>query len=263
MIKKILIFFFIFAIIPASQAASLTIESEDSVSYITFSSSDNTQIVAYTLQLNFSEETVIQELSSELPYMGAYNIVPEENYAKISGFTTELSPPARLARIVYSGEEPEIIVIELYDEDLNPVEVTNEKITESTPEPTPTVPVYSPDSGYVSPGVKGGVTDIPEYSSPTQYSSEIKVSKTPVPEETITPEEVPVGSSGTGQETVIQEGEDTVFSSVSEPEVTSDADDSASVPVMAGEISSPVEIPVLILAVISGMFFIRSKKKGF
>jgi len=155
--KNILTIFLLLVIVPTCTANTLYIEQDETAAFITFSSDQQISIAAYVLQLNFSPGTNIVALEPEPPFMGAVNIVQEGNYAKISGFAIEPAPKNRLATVSYTGGgEPEIIVIELYDSDSKPVTVTNRQMTPAViPTATPTLPIYNPNPGYVSPGISG------------------------------------------------------------------------------------------------------------
>jgi len=154
-------------------ADSIVIETEDGIHYLSFQSDKPVSISGYNVQLNFSPGTEIQALEPLLPYTGAVNIQNQKGYAKIVGFTTETTAPKRLATLSYSGTANfEILVIELYDSDLKPVAVTNPQMDLPTsPAATPTVPLYQPASGYVSPagtGVNTGQQGTPGASTGVQ-----------------------------------------------------------------------------------------------
>lgn len=140
-----------------AMADSIVIEAEGSNHYLTFQSDKSISISGYNVQLNFSPGTEIQALEPLEPYIGAVNIQNQKGYAKIVGFTAETTTPKRLATLSYSGAGAfEILVIELCDSDLKSVAVTNPQVDLlASPTATPTIPLYQPAPGYVSPGGRG------------------------------------------------------------------------------------------------------------
>lgn len=169
-----------FLLVSPAMADLIVIETEGGNHYLTFQSDRSISISGYNIQLNFSPGTEIQTLEPLAPYTGAVNIQNQKGYAKIVGFTAETSTPKRLATLSYSGAGAfEILVIELCDSDLKPVAVTNPQMDLPTsPAATPTVPLYQPASGYVSPagtGVNTGQQGTPGASTGVQPTLDVAV----------------------------------------------------------------------------------------
>lgn len=177
--KNNIFFLFIVAIVGIAgicSANTVSIEEVEGINYLSFISDDNIGISGYNLQLNYSSDINILNLEPMSPYVGAVNIQNEKGFSKIAAFTTEIEGgPSRLAQILYSGSgDIDVLVVELYDENVEPVEITNKVIEpEETPVETPKYPVYSPSTGYVSPGEKGHVSYVPVVDSYSSFSSEI------------------------------------------------------------------------------------------
>jgi hypothetical protein len=177
--KNNIFFLFIVAIVGIAgicSADSVSIEEVEGINYLSFISDDNIGISGYNLQLNYSSDINILNLEPVSPYVGAVNIQNEKGFSKIAAFTTEIKGgPSKLAQISYSGSgDIDVLVVELYDENVEPVEITNKVIEpEETPLATPTYTVYSPSEGYVSPGEKGQVSDVPVVVEYKSISSEI------------------------------------------------------------------------------------------
>ncbi len=224
--KRVLIFLSLFLLVQACAAASISIETDGDTQYLTFVSDGGKTVGAYTLQLNYSSDVRVLSLEPEPPYMGASNIVNNEGYAKISGFTIEESPSKRLALIDYTGSgDITVSVIDLYDDDGNAISVTNPGISTPTPTPTESVPTYAADPGYVSPGSSaptggstGTVTSRPTVADASASSPVTTSIPTGKPAEQSTPTITTAleSSAPTGQATV-QESPETTAQTTSPP----------------------------------------------
>ena len=256
--KRLLIFFSLFLLIQACAAASISIEPDGDVRYLTFVSDGGESVGAYTLQLNYSSDIRLLSLEPEPPYMGASNIVNEEGYAKVSGFTIDESPPKRLARVAYTGSSDiTVAVIDLYDGDGNAIPVTNPEIATPTPAPTANAPAYSADPGYVSPGSSsptGGTTGSAVTGSPASPDvPSPSVAGGSTPTKTPAVESAPA-TTATVPETPAQEGSGAVPES---PETTAET----SIPPATQK--SPMNGVMVLISVVIALILIGCKKIDF
>lgn len=178
-------------------ADSIDIVNEDGINYLLFNSDESVVISGYIIQLNYTSETKILELNPISPFMGTSNIQNSEGFAKVVGFTGELNSPNILASFKYSGSDDiDILVIDLRDNDIQKVTITNPTIelrdpVESTLDPVP----YPSSVGYISPSGNGVETKIYDeininyLVSGNSVSDEI-ITETPISISTITVNEV-------------------------------------------------------------------------
>lgn len=148
------IFLFTLALVSTAAANEIIIESEGGQQYLTFSGSDSQKIAGYNIQLNYSAATEILSVELSEPYTGVSKIANGAGWTRIIGFTGGDAYSARLAEFTYAGVGNfSIVVYELYDSDLNDVAVSNTfgTMLDATGTPTPTIPEYRPNTGYVSP----------------------------------------------------------------------------------------------------------------
>lgn len=162
MSKTALIFLLTIALVSTAAANEIVIENDGDRQYLTFVAGDPVKIAGYNIQLNYSTDTRILSVESLEPYTGVFKIENEEGWTRIIGFTGGDTYSARLAEFTYAGKgDFSIIVYELYDSKLNDVVVTNTAgaMPGETGSPTPTVPEYQPNTGYISPtGTASGST---------------------------------------------------------------------------------------------------------
>ncbi|RXE56098.1 hypothetical protein ABH15_07920 [Methanoculleus taiwanensis] len=187
MTRTALIFLLAIALVSVTAASEIVIESDGDQQYLTFVASDSTKIAGYNIQLNYSADTSILDVEALPPYTGVFGIRNDEGWTRIVGFTGGDTYSARLARFTYAGKGNfSIVVYELYDSDLNDVAVSNTigAMPDATGSPTPTVPAYQPETGYVPPtGTASGST-----STATGGSTGSGVTGNPAPAPSGTPE---------------------------------------------------------------------------
>ncbi len=154
MTRNTLIFLLTLVLVSAAAANEIVIQSDDNQQYLTFVANDPVKIAGYNIQLNYSADTRILSVETLEPYTGVFKIDNDEGWTRIVGFTGSNRHSARLAGFTYAGKgDFSVIVYELYDSDLNDVAVSNTIGTKysATDSPTPTIPEYQPNVGYISP----------------------------------------------------------------------------------------------------------------
>ena len=182
MTRIALIFLLTIALVSVAAANEIVIESEGDQQYLTYIAGSTKNIAGYNIQLNYSADTRILSVEPLEPYTGVFKIENDAGWTRVIGFTGGDTYSARLARFTYSGKgDFSIIVYELYGSELNDVAVSNTMGTmpEATGSPTPTIPEYQPDPGYVSPAgaasgstpVTGGSAGLPVVPNPTSVAS--------------------------------------------------------------------------------------------
>lgn len=182
MSRTALIFLLTLALVSVTSANEIVIESGDDQQYLTFIAGSTKDIAGYNIQLNYSTDTRILSVEPLEPYTGVFKIENDAGWTRIIGFTGGDTYSARLAGFTYSGKgDFSIIVYELYDSELNDVTVSNTMgiVPGATGSPTPTIPEYRPDPGYVSPSgtasgstpATGGSAGLPVVPNPTSVVS--------------------------------------------------------------------------------------------
>ncbi len=182
MSRTALIFLLALALVSVTSANEIVIESGDDQQYLTFIAGSTKNIAGYNIQLNYSADTRILSVELLEPYTGVFKIENDAGWTRVVGFTGGDTYSARLARFTYSGKgDFSIIVYELYDSELNDVMVSNRmgNVPEATGSPTPKIPEYQSDPGYVSPTgtasgptpVTGGSAGLPVVPNPTSVVS--------------------------------------------------------------------------------------------
>ncbi len=154
MARIILIFLLMLSLVSAGAANEIVIQGDGDQQYLTFVTNDPVKIAGYNIQLNYSADTRILSVEALEPYTGVFKIENNEGWTRIVGFTGSDRHSTRLAGFTYAGKgDFSIIVYELYDSDLNSVTVSNMIGTKysATDPPTPTIPEYQPNVGYISP----------------------------------------------------------------------------------------------------------------
>ena len=154
MTRIALIFLLTIALVSVAAANEIVIESEGDQQYLTYIAGSTKNIAGYNIQLNYSADTEILSVELSEPYTGVSKIANGAGWTRIIGFTGGDAYSARLAEFTYAGVGNfSIIVYELYDSDLNDVAVSNTfgTMLDATGTPTPTIPEYRPNTGYVSP----------------------------------------------------------------------------------------------------------------
>ena len=192
--KKTSFFFLLclFLVIHAS-ANEVFLEHAGERNYISFKSDTPVEISGFNFQLNPDPGTRIDSLNLLPPFDGAVNIQNEKGYAKIAGFTAGSSSSGRLAEISYSGDGKfDIIVIELFDKNLNPVPVTNIRAETTTPAPTPSLQPYIPPPQYQSPGGRSPLNPVITYPAQPEPNSITAEITAPVARETLNPEKTQI-----------------------------------------------------------------------
>ena len=188
MTRTTLIFLLMIMLVPVAAANEIVIQSDGDQHYLTLIASDSLDVAGYNIQLNYSSDTRILNIEPLEPYTGVSQIENDDGWAQVVGFTGGDTYSARLAGFTYTGKGNfSIIVHELCDSDLNDVAVSNAIDNKhSVPDlPTPKVPEYQPNPGYVSPVAVAGrptsvVTELPASSGLVSVPSpEIATSVTP------------------------------------------------------------------------------------
>ncbi|UUX92320.1 hypothetical protein [Methanoplanus endosymbiosus] len=194
--KYIYLLFLIAFFVGPVAGSSVEISSDNGNYYLSFQSEGNNNVAAYTIQLNFTEDTKIVSLEPLSPYAGAINIQNDDGYAIIAAYSIGTPASNNLASLEYVGSDNiEIIIRELFDNNGKSIEVTNPSVEiKYTVTPTP-VP-YPSSSGYVAPGSKEIVASNPstnqeyydDYNQESQFADEKAL--TSVPTETPMDEEI-------------------------------------------------------------------------
>ncbi len=260
MTRTALIFLLTLALVSVAAASEIVIENDGDQQYLTFVTSDATKIAGYNIQLNYSADTTILSVEPLEPYTGVFGIRNEEGWTRIVGFTGGDTYSARLARFTYAGEgDFSIIVYELYDSDLNDVTVSNTVGSmpepDATGSPTPTVPEYQPDPGYVPPtGTATGATPVTGGSSTGSGAV-----GNPTPASTTLTQTIPSAIPSTppavtGESTPAPTPSASVPSAVS-PEMTSQSTDPQTTP------KSPLNALLVIIATIIAAFCLTTIRK--
>ncbi|KUL00697.1 MAG: hypothetical protein XE11_2376 [Methanomicrobiales archaeon 53_19] len=200
MSRTALIFLLTLALVSVTAANEIVIESEGDQQYLAFVASDPVKIAGYNIQLNYSADTEILSAGPLEPYTGVYKIENGAGWTRIIGFTGGDTYSSRLAGFTYSGKgDFSIVVYELYDSDLNDVTVSNTMgtVPEATGSPTPTIPEYRPDPGYVSPtGAASGPTPITGGSAGLPVVTELVSTPSPEPTASAKPSPSPARTEG-------------------------------------------------------------------
>ena len=187
--KKTSFFFLLILLLVIHVSANeVFLEHDGERKFLSFKSDNPVEISGFNFQVNPVSGTRIDTLKLLPPFEGAVNIQNEKGYAKIAGFTAGSSSSGRLAEISYSGDGKfDIIVIELFDKNLNPVPVTNMRGETTTPAPTPSLQPYNPPPQYQSPGAGSPLNPAPYYPSPSQQNLPVPEFTVPVGRETMNP----------------------------------------------------------------------------
>ena len=257
--KKTSFFFLLclFLVIHAS-ANEVFLEHGGERNYISFKSDTTVEISGFNFQLNPDPGTRIDTLNLLPPFEGAVNIQNEKGYAKIAGYTAGSSSSGRLAEISYSGDGKfDIIVIELFDKNLNPVPVTNIRGETTTPAPTPSLQPYIPPPQYQSPGGRSPLTPAMYYSSPSEQNVKVPEVTAPVGSETMNPV-VTQGAS--------QRDQTRITSTLTQTTVPVPGSVPGSQPIPSYPLSSPTKKAPLSLIGVPGalavLIFLARKKMG-
>jgi len=176
-----LLVFALFLVTTAS-AVDVGIESGDDAFQLVVTSDYPITVSAYVVQLNYNPGIKVFQVDELDPFITVANINDEEGFVRIAAASATSAGPGQriiLAKIVAQpGFSPEVVVEELYDDDLQPIPVAGQP---ATPVPTtPPLPVYTP-AGIVAPAPSPAATVPPEVDVPWAPPTPIEVTGTAPP----------------------------------------------------------------------------------
>jgi len=177
-----LLVFALFLVTTAS-AVDVGIESGEDAFQLVVTSDYPITVSAYVVQLNYNPGIKVFQVDELDPFITVANINDEEGFVRIAAASVTSAGPGQrivLAKIVAQpGFSPEVVVEELYDDDLQPIPVAGQP---ATPVPTtpPTLPVYTP-AGIVTPAPSPAATVPPEVDVPWAPPTPIEVTGTAPP----------------------------------------------------------------------------------
>ena len=177
-----LLVFALFLVTTAS-AVDVGIESGEDAFQLVVTSDYPITVSAYVVQLNYDPGIKVFQVDVVDTFtIAAANINDEEGFVRIAAASATSAGPGQriiLAKIVAQpGFSPEVVVEELYDDDLQPIPVA---VQPATPVPTtPPLPVYTP-AGIVTPAPSPAATVPPEVDVPWAPPTPIEVTGTAPP----------------------------------------------------------------------------------
>jgi len=235
----LLVIFTLFLVVTAS-AVDVRIESGDDAFQLVVASDNPITVSAYVVQLNYDPGIKVFQVDVVDPFtIAAANINEEAGFVRIAAASATSAGPGQriiLANIVAQpGFSPEVVVEELYDDDLQPIPVAGQP---ATPVSTtaPTLPVYIPP-GIVTPAPSPAATVPPEIDLPWVPPTPIEVTGT-VPPVTVTATET-IPASGSPAVTV------TTPSATGEAMVTGETPNQSTSPEKPSQTTPLSPIPVL------------------
>jgi len=177
-----LLVFALFLVTTAS-AVDVGIESGEDAFQLVVTSDYPITVSAYVVQLNYNPGIKVFQVDELDPFITVANINDEEGFVRIAAASATSAGPGQriiLAKIVAQpGFSPEVVVEELYDDDLQPIPVAGQPATPVLTTP-PTLPVYTP-AGIVTPAPSPAATVPPEVDVPWAPPTPIEVTGTAPP----------------------------------------------------------------------------------
>ncbi len=196
---KRLLFLIIFtlSLVTTASAVDVGVESGEDAFQLVVTSDQSITVSAYVVQLNYDPGIKVFQVDGLDPFLTAANINEEEGFVRIAAASATSAGPGQrivLAKIVAQpGFSPEVVVEELYDDDLQPIPVAGQPAT-AVPTTPPTLPVYIPP-GVVTPAPSPVATVPPEIDLPWVPPTPIEVTGT-VPPVTVTATETIPATGG-------------------------------------------------------------------
>jgi len=182
--RLLLLVIFALSFVATASAVNVGIESGEDAFQLVVTSDHPITVSAYTVQLNYDRGIKVFQVDVVDTFtIAAANINDEEGFVRIAAASATSAGPGQrivLAKIVAQpGFSPEVVVEELYDDDLQPIPVAGQP---ATPVPTtpPTLPVYTP-AGIVTPAPSPAATVPPEVDVPWAPPTPIEVTGTAPP----------------------------------------------------------------------------------
>jgi len=233
---------FMLFLVTTASAVDVGVESGDDAFQLVVTSDQSITVSAYAVQLNYDPGIKVFQVDVVDPFtIAAANINEEEGFVRIAAASAASAGPGQrivLANIVAQpGFSPEVVVEELYDDDLQPIPVAGQP---ATPVPTtaPTLPVYIPP-GIVTPAPSPAATVPPEIDLPWVPPTPIEVTGTVPPVTVTATETIPAaGSPAVTATTTPATGEAMVTGETpnqsASPETPSQTTPLSPIPVLAG-----------------------------
>jgi len=181
--RLLLLVIFALSFVATASAVDVGIESGDDAFQLVVTSDYPITVSAYVVQLNYDPGIKVFQVDVVDTFtIAAANINDEEGFVRIAAASVTSAGPGQrivLAKIVAQpGFSPEVVVEELYDDDLQPIPVAGQL---ATPVPTtPPLPVYTP-AGIVAPAPSPAATVPPEVDVPWAPPTPIEVTGTAPP----------------------------------------------------------------------------------
>jgi len=196
--RSLLLVIFTLFLVTTASAVDVVVESGEDAFQLVVTSDQSITVSAYIVQLNYDPGIKVFQVDVVDPFtIAAANINEKEGFVRIAAASATSAGPGQrivLAKIVAQpGFSPEVVVEELYDDDLQPIPVAGQP---ATPVPTtaPTLPVYIPP-GIVTPAPSPAATVPPEIDLPWVPPTPIEVTGT-VPPVTVTATETIPATGG-------------------------------------------------------------------